>query len=147
MTESEALQLISQPKSARNWTGFKLRDNHAGHLIGSAILVDRQEITIPGVTMEIEIKAPIVTTRCLLLFTLRYRDGKRRPRAYQLEVVPSDKRSHNGEVPLYGPHEHILELDAVSIQSPEVHCDNWDGCFEWFLNRVNVSNFEVARPC
>jgi hypothetical protein len=80
MTEAEAIQLISQPKSARNWTGFKRRDNHAGHLIGSAILVDAQEITIPGITMEIEVKAPIVTARCLMLFTIRHRDGKRRAR-------------------------------------------------------------------
>jgi hypothetical protein len=147
MTESEALQLIAQPKSARNWSGFKRRDNHVGHLIGSAILVDQQEITIPGVTIEIEVKAPIVTSRCLLLFTLRHREGKRRPRVYQLEVVPGDKRSHNGEVSLYGPHEHFLELGAVSIQSPEVHCDNWEGCFDWFLKRINIAHFEVERPC
>jgi len=148
LTDLEARQLISRPKFVRNWSGFKKRDNHAGHVIGSAIIVDENGISIPGVTIDIEVKAPVVVVgRCLVLFTLRKRDGKNRPRIFQLEVCPRDKRSHNGLTTLYGPHEHILEEEPTSVVNSEVHCEDWTGCFSWFLQRINLGHFEVDEPC
>ena len=55
--------MINSPKQALRWSGLKPRSNHAGHLVGVAELVDVQGITMPGYTLQIEIKAPVDTHR------------------------------------------------------------------------------------
>lgn len=139
--------MIDTPKLAIRWSGFKPRHNHAGHLFGVAELTDASGVTIPGLTLQIEIKAPIETQRCLYLFSLMQLVQKKRVRTYQLEVAPETKRTHNGPVPLYGPHEHTGDDDEPApVASQDVSCDNWHGSLLWFFNRVSVTPFLIENP-
>jgi hypothetical protein len=138
---------MSAPKTAQNWSDFKKRDNHAGHIIGVAQITDPDGVFIPGLTLEIEVKATIVSPQCLFQFSLRQKRGKLKEVVYQLEVTPQDKRSHNGLTPIYGPHEHIGDSEPRPVTSSSVNCDDWDGCLAWFLGQINVSGFQAERPC
>lgn len=138
--------MIDAPKQALRWSGFKPRGNHVGHLVGVAELVDAQGITIPGHTLQIEIKAPVDTARCLFLFSIMRLHQKQRLRTYQLEVAPRSKRTHNGAVPIYGPHEHTGEEDPTPITDSSVDCENWAGALQWFFNRVSVQPFDIEDP-
>ncbi|MDB5576893.1 MAG: hypothetical protein JWR80_2069 [Bradyrhizobium sp.] len=138
--------LLLKPKRAHNWTGFQKRENQANYLIGLAQLSDLDDVFMPGLTLEIEVKSPVLVERCLVMFTLRKRMGALRPRLYQLEVCPSDKRSHNGDPVIYGPHEHFLEDEVHAVTEISVNCDDWDGAVDWFLKRINVHKFKVERP-
>lgn len=138
--------LLLRKKHAHGWSGFQKRDNQANYLIGVSQLTDSGGVFIPGLTLEIEVKAPVMVDRCLLFFTLRQRAIGKRPRLYQLEVCPRDKRSHNGATVIHGPHEHFLEDEPRAVTEMSVNCDNWDASFGWFLERVNVVDLKVERP-
>lgn len=128
------------------WSGFRQRDNHASHVIGVAELIDAKSITLPGYTLQIEVKAPIDSERCLYLFSIMHLVKGRRIRVYQLEVVPANKRSHNGLTTIYGPHEHLGEEEPTPVACSDVNCDNWDASLRWFFNRVSVAPFDVENP-
>lgn len=139
--------VIDVPKQAIRWSGFKPRHNHAGHLFGVAELADTFGVTIPGLTLQIEIKAPVDSQRCLFLFSVMQLVQKKRVRTYQLEVAPITKRTHNGKTPIYGPHEHVGDKnEPTPVVSPDVSCDNWSGCLQWFFNRVSVAPFPIENP-
>lgn len=138
--------MIDIPKQAIRWSGFKQRDNHASHVIGVAELVDAQGITLPGYTLQIEVKAPVDSERCLYLFSIMHLVQRQRVRTYQLEVVPTSKRSHNGLTTIYGPHEHIGQNEPIAVVSPDVNCDNWCASLRWFFNRVSVTPFDIENP-
>jgi len=138
--------MLHATKTAVRWTGWQPRINHAGHLLGVAELVDAAGITLPGLTVQMEIKAPVVAVSCLYLFSIMRLTGRERRPVYQLEVTPAGKRSHNGLVPLYGPHEHVDVLEPVSVSHPSVNCDNWDGCLSWFFTRVSIVPFDPLNP-
>lgn len=148
MTRQEALELLAVPKIAVGWGGFKPRANHAGNVIGNASLTDRSGIYLPGVTLQVEVRAPIVADRCFYLFTILKRPLGGVPiRAYQLEIVPANKCSHRGASELFGPHEHIgdeNEPDAVVVEG--VNCGNWANCFDWFKFRTNIT-LAASPPC
>ena len=145
---SEIPDFIKVPKLAHNWSGFQKRNNHFGSVIGSAQLSDLDNIFLPGITLEIEAKAPVVTSRCLLLFTIMRRKGVQpRHRIVQLEVCPSDKRSHNGVTTIYGPHLHIGEDEPTAVEEIGVSCEDWDGSLAWFLCLINVHPFQIEKPC
>lgn len=139
--------MINTPKVAVKWSGFKSRNNHAGHIFGVAELSDAAGITIPGLTLQLEIRAPVEVDRCYFLFSLMQRTAAGRERTYQLEVVPPNKRSHNGRSPIYGPHEHIGPIEEpVAVASLDVSCDNWNNTLLWFFNRVSVTPFAIENP-
>jgi len=147
LSKTNAEQLIAIPKSIDQWSGFTPRSNHAGHIIGIAQLIDSAGIYLPGLTLEIEVKAPIVTAECLIQYSIRQRIAKNRLVVYQLEVCPKNKRSHNGVVPIYGPHEHIGDSDPNAVNHPGVDCDNWHESLSWFLKRINSVTFNIDSPC
>lgn len=138
--------MLKTQKQTIRWTGLQQRNNHAGHLIGIGELVDAQGITLPGYTLQIEVKAPAETTRCLYLFSIMRLSQKKRSRVYQLEVAPHSKRTHNGIKPLYGPHEHVGDAEAVTVAAPAVSCDNWSGTLQWFFSRICVTPFDIEDP-
>lgn len=138
--------LLSQPKTVVSWSGWSPRSNHVGHLLGTAALVDSAGITIPGLTMQLEVKAPVVFTSCLFLFTLMRLRGKDRSRLYQLEVAPAGKRTHNGATAVYGPHEHLLSQEPIPVSDPGVNCDSWDDCAAWFLLRTSIVAPSLPNP-
>lgn len=139
--------VIGKSKIAHNWSGLAVRSNHAGSLIGSAQLAGADGVFLSGITMVVEVKAPIISNECLFLFSIMRLTGKQRMRVYQLEVCPSAKRSHNGDPVLYGPHEHLVNQEPSAIVETSVTCNNWDGCLVWFMRRINLKHFEIARPC
>lgn len=139
--------MINTPKQAIGWSGFKQRHNHAGHVIGVAELVDAQGITLPGLTLQIEVKAAVEVDRCLYLLSIMQLIKKKRTRAYQLEVAPTSKRTHIGNPNLYGPHEHVGDEDEPTpVVSEDVTCDNWDGVLRWFFNRASIVPFHIENP-
>lgn len=146
MNETKARPLIVVNKHPQNWSGFQARSNHRGHVIGVAQVSGDDGVFIPGLTVEIEAKAPLVTDQCLYHFSLRQRSGKLREVVYQLEVCPSSKRSHNGAIVLYGPHEHVGDSEPTSVHVSDVSCNDWDGCLRWFLARINLSPFLIEKP-
>ena len=146
LSSDELQNLLELPKQAFNWTGWQARENHAGHLHGVATLVDPKGITMPGLTVQLEIKAPVVALTCFYLFSLMQASGRERKPIYQLEVTPRGKRSHNGKVPIYGPHEHLGQADPLAVTEASVDCDSWAGCLQWFFSRVNLTPFQIPDP-
>lgn len=144
--DAEIAALLAQPKQVLQWRGLARRNNHAGHLMGVGDLADINGITIPGLTMQIELKAPIDAARCLFLFSLMLLQARERRRIYQLEVCPQNKRSHNGkEGPVYGPHEHIGQ-GVFPVADPKVSCDNWAGALQWFFAKTHITPFDIQDP-
>lgn len=137
---------LALQKRVPRWGGFDKRNNHAGHLIGVSDLIDQSGITLPGYTLQIEVKAPIVADRCLYLFGILRMRGAKRRLVYQLEVAPRNKRTHNGAQPIYGPHEHIGNTKVVAVNHPDVDCSNWHGSLRWFFTRTNIAAFEIEDP-
>ena len=109
-------------------------------------MVDMQGITLPGCTLQIEVKAPVDADRCLYLFSIMRMVHTKRMRNYQLEVAPHSKLTHNILAKIYGPHEHYRSEEPTAVASMGVTCDNWTGSLAWFFNRVNVTPFDIENP-
>lgn len=139
-------EIIIIPKSVLRPPTWAPRSNHAGHLIATANLMDASFATIPGVTLQLEIKAPVIVDSCLYLFSIMRHAAKRRWPIFQLEVAPSEKRTHNGSPPLYGPHLHCEDAEPVSVLDPNVHCGDWAGSLKWFLEQTNIASFSMEDP-
>lgn len=138
---------INTPKKVIKWSGLNHKANHFGHLVGVAELVDDQGITIPGHTLQIEIKSPVDVERCLFLFSIMRLKHKKREVVYQLEVAPATKKTHNGTHPIYGPHEHTDPTkEPTPVTASVVDCSNWDGCLLWFFNRTSIIPFRIDDP-
>ncbi|WP_143042984.1 hypothetical protein ABL840_09040 [Variovorax sp. NFACC27] len=138
---------MAAPKTFVQSTSWVVRPNHAGSKVLVAGLLDDQGITIPGLTMRLELKAPIVTDACLFLFSLMLQRGSMAPRLYQLEVCPAQKRSHmDAKQTLYGPHEHIGN-EVFQLDPSGLNCGNWNSCYQWFVGRCNISApFPIQAP-
>lgn len=141
------ISMIAMRKHAGPWSEFKKRTNHVGSIIGSAQLHDDDGRFLVGTTLEIELRAPIITDQCLIYFTIMKLSGRVRSRQYQLEICPREKRSHNGVIPLYGPHEHIGDDEPTSVEVDGVECGDWDRSLTWFSKRINLQNFWIDKPC
>ncbi len=138
---------LKAPKIVLNWSGLAPRSNHIGHLVGVGELADADTgITIPGLTLQVEVKAPRDVARCLFLFTIfQLRIGVRH-RVYQLEVSPASKRTHNGDAgAVYGPHEHVDE-DVTAVHHDDINCENWMGSLQWFYERTSIAPFDIPDP-
>lgn len=80
-----------------------------------------------------------MVARCLYELGVFVLDAGVRRRAYQLNVCPTDKRSHNGPTaPLYGPHEHIGST-VLSVADPRAACGNFGGAFALYCARINLT--------
>ncbi len=111
-----------------------------------ADLLDSSFTTIPGYTIQLEVKAPVIVDSCLYLFSvMRHRAKVRRP-VFQLEVAPEGKRTHNGTPPIYGPHLHCGDAEPTPIQHPNVHCGSWASSLEWFLEQARIEPFLMDDP-
>lgn len=121
LLKSQALQILAQPKFCSASLAWADRSNHVGLLLASAQPEDGTGAFIPGLTLQLEVKRPIVVDRCqyeLGMFLLE--QGVRR-RVYQLNVTPRDKRSHNGlsSGAIRGPHEHVGDSTEV-VADPNI---------------------------
>lgn len=114
--------------------------SHSAMMAFSAPLVDANGANIQGLTVDIVFRVgQIVPDDCYYHFTVfTFRAGVGRKRAYQLEVVPIDKRSHNDDVrPCWGPHEHIGDFVA-EVRNPKLDCTNHHEWFREFCARANI---------
>ncbi|GHD02323.1 hypothetical protein GCM10007320_61470 [Pseudorhodoferax aquiterrae] len=151
-TKDAAMLVMERPKNLLGAPSWTVRQNHAGSKILVAQFVDEEGITIPGLSMLLEVRAPAVVDSCLFLFSLMQRGTPHEPRLYQLEVCPVNKPSHRGpEGFLYGPHEHVGDETAslAGMAGLGMDCSNWDFALTWFLMRTKVSNngpYTVPQP-
>lgn len=143
---AQALAVLAGPKFCDTQLSWAERVNHSGHLLATAALEDDTGAILPGLTLQLEVKRPIVADRCLYelgLFLLQ--NGVRR-RIYQLNVCPPDKRSHNGAAgTLHGPHEHVGDHTAA-VTDPTVRCGALGVAFAVFCRRVNLSFSGALNP-
>lgn len=137
---------LSLPKTARGHASWVARPNHAGSVIAVFSVLDATGATFPGLTLQLEAKAPIVVDQCLYLFTfLQFARGVR-GRLYQLEVCPSQKKSHvDSNQVIHGPHEHLEE--ACPVVDASVQCGDWAAAYAWFLRRCNLNAPNMSAPC
>lgn len=138
LPEALASAVMQEQKFANHPVVWAEKNNHKGLLLSSFQVEDETGAYVAGVTIRLEIKKPIVVDRCLYEFGLfKLHNGASR-RAYQLNVTPSDKASHNTTSgPIFGPHEHVG--DAVyAVSQPGVHCGNLDVAFKFFCERINL---------
>lgn len=138
ISEEEALRLMAVPKRLPAGLEWKPRLNHAGHQFISCQFEDEDGALIPSLTLLIEIKAPVVVDRCLYLFTVLSFQRGARHRAYQLEVAPQTRRTHNSITEtIYGPHEHIGTECVRAAQG--VCCGEFEGAFVFFAQKCAIT--------
>lgn len=93
---------------------------------------------LPGMLVVIEYKMPVRIQEEKYLFTLFKQEPGCLLRAYQLEVVPMNRKSsnQNGEA-IYGPHEHVGE-DARQLGALHATTE-FHGWLGEFCAKVNLS--------
>lgn len=139
LPHAQALVVLSTPKFCDAALVWEERVNHSGHLLALGTLEDATGALLPGLTLQLEVKRPIVADRCLYELGLFLLENGVRRRVYQLNVCPPDKRSHNGVAgPLHGPHEHVGH-EAAAVADPAVRCGALGVAFDFFCRRVNLS--------
>lgn len=132
-------QLMAFPKLCNVTLTWSERDNHAGLLLATAQPEDTTGAILPGMTLQLVVKRPLVVDRCLYELGLFQLDHGMRRRVYQLNVTPADKRSHNGpNGPLYGPHEHIGH-QVLPVDDPDITCGRLDVAFAFFCRRIHLT--------
>jgi len=138
LSHDQALQLMAVPKLCSTSLVWSNRDNHVGLLLALTQPEDESGAILPGLTLQLEIKRPIVVDRCLYEFGLFLLEHGVRRRVYQLNVSPADKRSHNGpRGALYGPHEH-LGNQVLPIDDPDIACGRPDVAFAFYCSRISL---------
>jgi len=137
ITLDDARSIASGSKSLHGALAWHKRDNHAGFLIASARVEDADGAFLPGLTVEFEYKAGISLARCQFLFTLFTLRQGAKLRAYQLEISPPEKRTHNetGNI-IYGTHEHWGDK-AIALSG--FGCDDYTRGFAHFCQQINLT--------
>ena len=95
LPKSQAVQVLAPSKfcaAKLNWTD---KGNHIGILLAAAQPEDETGAIIPGLTLQLEVKRPVVVDRCQYELGLFLLERGVRRRVYQLNVTPPNKRSHN----------------------------------------------------
>lgn len=135
----QALRLMATPKFCGASLVWSERENHRGVLQATAQPEDDTGAILPGLTLQLEIKQPIVVDRCQYEFGLFQLEHRMRRRVYQLNVSPIDKRSHNApDAALYGPHEHVGDRVAA-VADPGIVCGQLAVAFAHFCRRINLT--------
>lgn len=139
LPKSQALLVLAQLKFCAANLVWADRSNHSGLLLATAQPEDDTGAIIPGLTMQLEIKRPIIVNRCQYELGLFLLENGTRRRVYQLNVTPRDKRSHNQTSgPLYGPHEHVGD-SVQTISDPDIQCGELEVAFKLFCDKANIT--------
>ena len=135
----QARLVMATPKMCGNALVRSERENHVGLLLATAQPEDDTGAILPGMTLQLVVKRPIVVDRCLYELGLFLLENGVRRRVYQLNVSPADKRSHNSlGGALYGPHEHIGD-QVQSVTAPGIVCGRLDVAFAFYCQRINLA--------
>lgn len=81
-------QLMAFPKLCNVTLTWSERDNHAGLLLATAQPEDTTGAILPGMTLQLVVKRPLVVDRCLYELGLFQLDHGTRRRVYQLNETP-----------------------------------------------------------
>lgn len=140
----EARTIAAIPKNLHGQLVWQKRTNHAGHLVAIARVEDADGAILPGLIVELECKAALTLNRCLFLFTLFTQRHGAKLRAYQLEITPPEKRTHNepGNI-IYGAHEHWGDK---TIALPGFGCDDYSRGFAHFCQQINLTAVQLELP-
>ena len=139
LPKSRALQVLAQPKFCAAKLTWADRSNHIGLLLATAQPEDETGAIIPGLTLQLEVKRPVVVDRCQYEFGMFLLENGVRRRVYQLNVTPRNKRSHNSVFgPIYGPHEHIGD-SVEAVTDPDIQCGQLDVAFQFFCRRTKLT--------
>lgn len=135
--------IITMAKRYADKLGYATKDTNRAFQVIAFRPEDEMGVTIPGVTVEICLRTPQAVDDCKYTFTLFRLDKHRKKRIYQLEVVPKEKKSHNGPPRIYGPHVH--RLDSVTSVNIELCCKDYQDWLNWFCEQINL-NLESEPP-
>jgi hypothetical protein len=139
LPKSQAFQVLAQSKFCAGQLNWTDKGNHVGILLATAQPEDETGAFIPGLTLQLEVKRPIVVDRCQYELGLFLLERGVRRRVYQLNVTPLNKRSHNfASNPIYGPHEHVGD-SVEAVADPNVQCDHLELAFQFFCRRINLT--------
>lgn len=139
LPKSQALQVMASLKFCAESLTWADRSNHIGLLLATAQPEDETGAIIPGLTLQLEVKRPVVVDRCQYEFGMFLLEHGVRRRVYQLNVTPRDKRSHNGvSGAIYGPHEHIGD-SVEAVADPDIQCGQLAVAFQLFCRRTNLT--------
>lgn len=144
LTSEEVRAIAATPKKLHGQLAWQRRSNHAGHVVATARVEDAEGAIMPGLIVEIECKAALTFDRCLFLFTLFTQRHGAKLRAYQLEISPPDKRTHNeaGNI-IRGTHEHWGN-EAIAL--PGFGCDDYSRGFARFCQQINLTAVQLELP-
>lgn len=129
--------IISMAKRCADKLVYTTKDNNRAFQLITFRAEDEIGMSIPGVTIEICLRTPQIVDDCKYTFTIFRLVKQRRRRIYQLEVVPRDKKSHNGPPRIYGPHVH--QLDTVTAVNLDLCCKDYHDWLVWFCQQINLT--------
>ena len=139
LPKSQSLQVLALLKFCAASLTWADRNNHTGILLATAQPEDETGAIIPGLTLQLEVKRPVVVDRCQYEFGMFLLEHGVRRRVYQLNVTPRDKRSHNDVFgPLYGPHEHTGD-SVEAVTDPDIQCGRLELAFQFFCRKINLT--------
>lgn len=136
MPATSAQKTIRQGKRCSASMRFQQKPNQGNLLIATCALDDDTGATLPGLTMQLEIRRPLIVNRWQFEFGLFLLQDGHRKRVYQLHSSPLDHRSHNDKNgAIYGPHEHVGDsVTAVMMSTP----DDPASVFALYCKRINL---------
>lgn len=137
-SDDEIRAFIERPKLLVGELAWDEDPNQSRYILARFVVADESGATIPGLTVEFDFRHGMVATDCKFSFTLFSQHGNRRSRIYQIEVMPLDRRGHNGNSGgLYGPHQHFGEraepLDIIGLG-----CLDHERWLHEFFHRTNI---------
>lgn len=133
---------------------WRERQNHAGALFASAVLLDEDRAVIPGLQFHGEVQnrryGPYQK------YSLMMSAGGRRLRVFMLEVMPKTKRSHVEEgLEIFGPHIQIGDEreEGLSHVARRVACrldersvNGWVHRFQRHAHVYDGDHYPLAAP-
>jgi len=135
----KAKPIIDLPKFCNQNLVWGTKANQNSFLQATSALDDAEGATIPGLTIQLEVKKPIlVATYHFELGLFKLSHNGIRERVYQLNVTPMHRRSHNDKKhPIYGPHiHHGCDLTFAASKSLG---DDLNKAFELYCADINLS--------
>ncbi|WP_421722393.1 hypothetical protein [Alloalcanivorax xenomutans] len=135
-----AKKLVDQKKWLHGNIELTVKQHNKRYHICEFRVEDDEFSTIPKVIISISLRVGFIPEECLYTFSIFWQDGGKKYRAYQLEVCPPKKRSHNGgkkSASCHGPHEHIG--NEVKEVRTGLGCADHHDWFKWFCDRINLT--------
>lgn len=146
LSDEEIKQILARPKILLGDLVWGEDPTQSRYQLARFLVADESGATIPGLTVEFDFRRGDVVNDCKFSFTLFGRRGTVSRRVYQIEVVPPERKSHNGESgALYGPHQHVGEK-ALAIDVGALGCMHHELWVREFLRQANIGWGGVYQP-